>query len=61
VFEGAAWVPDQKPYRRWEVILHKDILSSAEEQQKLSHQQPLLAKAVSGKAFSLRINFKTCM
>lgn len=61
VFEGAVWVLGQKPYRKWEVILHKDILSSAEEQQKLPHQQPELARAVSWKAFSLRRNFKNCM
>lgn len=61
VFEGAAWVLDQKPDRRREVILRKDILSSTEEQQKWSHQRPELARAVSWKAFSLRRNFKNRM
>lgn len=61
VFEGAVCVLDWKPYRRWEVIIHKDTLSSTEDQQKLSHQPPELAMAVSWEAFSLRTELKNCM
>lgn len=60
VFEEAAWVLSQKSYRRWEVILYKDILDRRAAEI-LSHQAPKLAKATCGEAFSLRGNFRNHM